>query len=295
MTDSAPAGDRGPDSDASADASRGRGEGAVSRRRRPRPLLLLGGVAAAIVGVAAVAVLRQPPADPDGLVILYGDSLSLEASGAFVDEIERTSDAEVLLRVVPATSVCDARPSMEQDVPAAPDVVVIQFVGNNSSPCTAGPDGVPLTGRGLADRTAADAQAAVEMWTAAGARVVLVGGPAAPGLPGGADAAVAEAYNRIVNEWAGRDLGRVRYADAAAAVSGPDHEYAARLPCRAGEGEDDGCTHGEVTVRSPDRIHFCPADARDERTIACPVPSPGAVRFGEEMARVARLALDPDY
>jgi hypothetical protein len=46
-------------------------------------------------------------------------------------------------------------------------------------------------------------------------------------------------------------------------------------------------------VRSPDRVHFCPTDARDQ--IACPVPAPGAVRFGEEMARVARLALDPDY
>jgi hypothetical protein len=294
MTETASADDGGPDHDAAADASPDRGE-AAPRRQRPRLRLLLGAVAAAIVGVAAVAALRQPPADPDGLVILYGDSLSLEASGAFQAALERTSDAEVLLRVVPATSVCDARPTMEQDVPAGPDVVVIQFVGNNSSPCTAGPDGAPLTGQGLADRTAADARAAVEMWTDAGARVVLVGGPAAPGLPGGADAAIAEAYNRIVNEWAGRDLGRVRYADAAAAVSGPGHEYAARLPCRDGEGERDGCTDGEVTVRSPDRIHFCPADARDDDTIACPVPSPGAVRFGDEMARVTRLALDPGY
>jgi hypothetical protein len=295
MTDSAPVDDARPGTDASSDAPLGPGDGAASRGWPRRPRLLLGVVATAIVSVAAVAVLRQPPADPDGLVILYGDSLSLEASGAFVDALGRTSDAEVLLRLAPATSVCDARPGMDEDVPAAPDVVVIQYVGNNSSPCTSGPDGAPLTGRALADRTEADVRGAVEMWAAAGARVVLVGGPAAPGLPGEADAAITEAYNRVVNEWAGRDLGRVRYADAAATVSGADHAYAARLPCRADEGEDEGCDDGEVTVRSPDRIHFCPTDARDERTVACPVASPGAVRFGEEMARVARLALDPGY
>ena len=295
MTDSASVDDGGPDTDAAGDAPPGPGDRAASRGRRPRPRLVLGIVAAAILSVVAVAVLRQPPADPDGLVILYGDSLSVEASGAFVDALERSSDADVLLRSVPGTSACDALPGMDEDVSAAPDVVVIQYVGNNGSPCMSGPDGVPLTGRALADRTEADVRAAVDMWAAAGARVVLVGGPATPGLPGGSDAAIAEAYNRIVNEWAGRDLGRVRYADAAATVSGADHAYAARLPCRADEGEDEGCDDGEVAVRSPDRIHFCPTDARDERTVACPVASPGAVRFGEEMARVARLALDPGY
>jgi hypothetical protein len=293
MTDSASVDDGGP-GDASGDAPPSPRDPGASRGRRRRAGLILG-VAAAFVCVAAVAVFRQSPADPDGLVILYGDSLSLEASSAFVDTLERTSDADVLLRLAPGTSACDARPGMDEDVPAAPDVVVIQYVGNNSSQCTSGPDGVPLTGRALADRTEADVRAAVDMWAAAGARVVLVGGPPAPGLPGEADAAIADAYNRIVNEWAGRDLGRVRYADAAATVSGPHHAYAARLPCRADEGEGEGCEDGEVTVRSPDRIHFCPTDARDDRTIACPVASPGAVRFGEEMARVARLALDPEY
>jgi hypothetical protein len=286
--------DDDPDRDASGDASPGPGDGAAPRRRRPRPRTVLGAVVA-IVCVAAVAVLRQPPDDPDGLVILYGDSLSIEAGGAFLDTLERTTDADVLLRLVPGTSVCDARPRMDEDVAAAPDVVVLQYVGNNGTPCTLGPGGERLTGGALADRTEADMRAAVDMWADAGARVVLVGGPEAPGLPGQASGLIADAYNRIVNEWAGRDLGRVRYADAAATVSGPEHAYAQRLPCRAAEAEDEGCESGEVIVRSSDRIHFCPSEDREPLTGACSVPAPGAVRFGEEMARVTALALDPAY
>jgi hypothetical protein len=293
MTDSASVDDGGPDTRAG-DIRQPTAGGSRASGRRRLPLVV-GAIAAAVVAVGAVAVLRRPPARPDGLVILYGDSLSIEAGGAFLDTLESTTDAEVLLRVAPATSICDARPSMDEDVAAAPEVVVVQYVGNNGSSCTLGPGGERLTGRALADRTEADVRAAVDMWADAGARVVLVGGPEAPGLPGEASGLIADAYNRIVNEWAGRDLGRVRYADAAATVSGPDHAYAQRLPCRAGEGEDEGCEGGEVTVRSSDRIHFCPSEERDADTGACSVPAPGALRFGEEMARVTALALDPAY
>jgi hypothetical protein len=292
MTDEAPV-DEGSETRAGDDPRPTAGGSRASRRRHVLPVV--GAVAAAVVAIGAVAALRRPPAEPDGLVILYGDSLSIEAGGPFLDTLESTTDAEVLLRLAPATSVCDARPRMDEDVAAGPDVVVLQYVGNNGSPCTLGPNGERLTGRALADRTEADMRAAVDMWADAGARIVLVGGPEAPGLPGQASGLIADAYNRIVNEWAGRDLGRVRYADAAAAVSGPDHAYAQRLPCRAGEGEDEGCESGEVTVRSSDRIHFCPSEERDALTGACSVPVPGAVRFGEEMARVTALALDPAY
>ena len=75
-------------------------------------------------------------------------------------------------------------------------------------------------------------------------------------------------------------------------MSGPGHAFAATLPCRGDEGEPEGCVDGEVVVRSPDRIHFCPVVPEG---LACPVPAPGADRFGREMARVARLALDPEY
>ena len=171
----------------------------------------------------------------------------------------------------------------QADLALEPDVVVIQYVGNNAAECVSGPDGEPLMGRALVERFEADVRAATELFATNGARVVLVGGPHAPGLPGKASLGIADAYNRIVNDWAGFDLGRVRYADAAATVT-DDHVYERRLPCRDDEGPDEGCVDGEVTVRHLDRIHFCPTDYNE---LVCPVPSPGAVRFGEEMARVA--------
>jgi hypothetical protein len=95
-----------------------------------------------------------------------------------------------------------------------------------------------------------------------------------------------------VTEWAGRDIGRVRYADAGATVT-EDGEFVDTLPCLAGEGADEGCEDGRITVRSPDRIHFCPTELT--RELACPVYSSGARRYGDEVARVAAQALDPTY
>jgi hypothetical protein len=278
-----------PDSGAEAHA----GDDGVSATpvptRRGRAVVVA--VVVALVTAGAVVAFRRPPQPPEGLVILYGDSLSLEAGAAFEAALKDSTDARVELRTVPEVSPCDALAGMREDLALQPSVVVIQYVGNDSSACTRGPGGETLTGTALVERTAADVRAATELFATAGIRVVLVGGPEAPGLPGDAVLDIADAYNDIVNEWAGRDLGRVRYADAAATVTGPDHAYRDRLPCRDDEGGDDGCDGGEVTVRSPDRIHFCPV-THDE--LVCPVPSPGARRFGEEMARVTRMALG-DY
>lgn len=249
-----------------------------------------------VVAVVVVVAVRRPPADPEGTVVLFGDSLSVEARDAFAAELAATTRASVTIEAVPGLSPCDASAAMRSaaSAPQPPDVVVIQFVGNNASSCSLGPGGERLTGEPLADRTEADVRAAVEMFAAAGSRVVLVGGPDAPGLPGDASLLIADAYDEIVNEWAGRDLGRVRYADAAGTVTGPDHRFVPRLPCGADEGPHQGCRDGEVTVRADDEIHFCPRNEFDD-ALRCTVPSPGAVRFGTEMARVARLALDPGY
>jgi hypothetical protein len=265
----------------------------VRPARRPRLWAWAAATAAVLIvaGVAAV-VLHRPAPRPGGLVILYGDSLATEASGDYVTELRRTTDAEVVTRVVPGEAPCDALDDMQADLARRPTVVVISYAGNNGTACIRGPAGEELTGDALTARYDADVRRATEMFATAGTRVVLVGGPEAPGLPGGASGAIADDYHRIVNEWAGRDLGRVRYADAAAVVSGPGGTFVARLPCRSGEDAAQGCAGGEVTVRNPDGIHFCPGTYQG---LTCDVVSPGARRYGEEMARVTRIALDPDY
>ena len=261
--------------------------------RRPRPWAWVAVAAAAlVVAGAAAVVLHRPAPRPEGLVVLYGDSLATEASGDFVLALQRTTDAEVVTRVEPGQAPCDALDDMQADLARRPSVVVLSYAGNNGTACIRGPAGEELTGDALTARYDADVRRATEMFATAGTRVVLVGGPEAPGLPGGASGAIADGYRRIVNEWAGRDLGRVRYADAGAIVSGPGGAFAARLPCRSDEGAAQGCAGGEVAVRNPDGIHFCPGDYGG---LTCDVASPGARRFGEEMARVTRLALDPDY
>ena len=78
-------------------------------------------------------------------------------------------------------------------------------------------------------------------WSAAPTR------PACPATPAWG---VAEAYNEIVNEWAGRDLGRVRYADAAATVTGPDRTFAERSPAATTRARPRAAADGEVVVRA---------------------------------------------
>ena len=260
-------------------------------------------VAALVVAAVAVLVLRRPPGPPGAgdRVVLYGDSLSVEAAPAFTAALERDTEAEVRVRSVPGVAPCDLLGDMQADLadPALrPDVAVIQFAGNNATECIAPTPGEPapeeerLTGADLAGRYATDVRAAVEAFAAAGTRVVIAGPPPAPGLPGGATDLIEDEYLRIVTEWAGRDIGRVRYADAGATVS-EDGEFVDTLPCADGEGAEQGCEDGRIPVRTPDRIHFCPTELTDD--LVCPVYSSGAERYADEVARVTTQALDPAY
>jgi hypothetical protein len=255
-------------------------------------------VVAALVLVVAIVALRRPPGPPGAgkRVVLYGDSLSVEAGGAFVRTMAEDTEAEVEARAIPGIAPCDAYEAMASELadPATrPDVVVLQFTGNNATDCVAaGPD-EGLTGPALAQRYAADMRAAVELFATHGVRVVLVGTVAAPGLPGGAEGLIDDEYLRIVTEWAGRDIGRVRYAPAGSQVTGEGGAFVATLPCGPGEGAAQGCVGGTIPVRSPDRIHFCPVEPEEDMT--CPAYSSGAERFGTEIARVTTQALSPSY
>lgn len=263
------------------------------------PTTTRGRVAALLVGllvaVVAAAAFRQPPGPPGSgdRVVLYGDSLAVEAGPVFVEAVAAGSDAEVEVRAIPGIAICDVLDRMRADAGGAspPAVAVLLFAGNNATPCVQGPDG-PLREGELAARYDADARTAVELFAAHDVRVVIAGPPPAPGLPGQATELVDDGYERLVTEWAGIDIGQVRYAPAGATVVGDDGAYADRLPCRDGEGAAEGCEGGHITVRSADRIHFCPVELDG---LACPVYSSGARRVGDEMARVATQALDPSY
>ena len=267
-----------------------------------RARLAVGAALVVVVAVAAVA-LRRPPGPPGAgeRVVLYGDSLSVEAAPAFTAAVDEATEAEVRVRSVPGIAPCDLLDEIRADLadPARrPDVAVLQFAGNNATDCIAPTPGEPapederLTGAELAGRYATDVRGAVEAFAAAGTRVVIAGPPPTPGLPGEAGDLIEDEYLRIVTEWAGRDIGRVRYADAGATVT-EDGEYVDTLPCADGEGAEQGCEDGRIVVRTPDRIHFCPTELTDD--LVCPVYSSGAERYADEVARVTTQALDPTY
>jgi hypothetical protein len=259
---------------------------------------LVVGVVVVVAGAVAVAAANRPDRDDVGAgerVVLYGDSLSVEAGPAFTAAMGAHTRASVEVKAIPGIAACDALDTMRADAEGGspPAVAVLEFAGNNSTPCVTDSAGTPLRGEALAERYAADVEAAVELFADHGVRVVIAGPPPAPGLAGGATEMIDDAEVALVTRWAGIDIGHVRYSPAGETVAGPHRAYAPRLPCLAGEGRAEGCEGGEITVRSPDRIHFCPSGLNER--LACPEYSSGARRYGEEMARAAAQALDPDY
>ncbi|HEY8524819.1 MAG TPA: hypothetical protein VIL48_07655 [Acidimicrobiales bacterium] len=263
-----------------------------------RGWLVTAAVAALLATGVGVAAANRP--DPHDIgagerVVLYGDSLAVEAGEAFVAAVTRSTAADAEVQATPGIAPCDARAALEADAtsPSPPAVAVLSFAGNNSTPCVADAAGNPLEGEALAERYVADVRAAVELLAAHDVRVVIAGPPPAPGLPGQATELIDQAYRDLVTEWAGIEIGRVRYSPAGRTVAGPDRAYAPSLPCLEDEDAADGCTDGRIVVRSPDRIHFCPSGLSDE--LVCPEYSSGARRYGEEMARTAAQALDPNY
>jgi hypothetical protein len=258
------------------------------------------GVVVVLAGAVAVAGANRQDRDDVGAgerVVLYGDSLAVEAGPAFVEAMAEHSRAEVEVKAVPGIAPCDALDTMRADAERTdgrrPSVVVLEFAGNNATPCVSGRDGSPSRGAALAERYEADIEAAVELLAAHDVRVVIAGPPPTPGLPGGATELIDEAVLSLVTRWAGIDIGQVRYSPAGDMVTGPGGAYESQLPCLDGEGRAEGCEGGRITVRSPDRIHFCPAGLTGE--LRCPGYSSGARRFGQEMARSAAQALDPGY
>jgi len=268
--------------------------------RRAR-VAVVGAAVVVVAGAAAgLAAANRPDRDEVGAgerVVLYGDSLAVEAGPAFAETMGDHSRAAVDVKAVPGIAPCDVLDTMRADASGSagprPSVVVLEFAGNNATPCVTDGDGSPLRGAALAERYAADIEAAVETFAAAGVRVVIAGPPPAPGLPGRATELIDDAELSLVTRWAGIDIGQVRYSPAGDTVGGADRAYESRLPCLDDEGEAEGCDAGRITVRSPDRIHFCPSGLTSRLT--CAGYSSGARRYGQEMARAAAQALDPDY
>ncbi|HEX4775421.1 MAG TPA: hypothetical protein VFW74_01495, partial [Acidimicrobiia bacterium] len=121
--------------------------------------VLVVGALAAPKAIHADVVRAAPPRDvpvvpahPGPIrVAVYTDSLGFEARGVVIVKLA-AAGLDVRYSGRPGTAPCDwtTPDHMGADAAWAPDVVVLEFSGNNATPCTVGPAG-PLTGTALVD------------------------------------------------------------------------------------------------------------------------------------------------
>jgi hypothetical protein len=237
----------------------------------------------AAIAVTAIAVALAGCIDPKAtparpLVILYGDSLSWESRGGF--QLTLGPDVDVVHRNFPGVAICDYLDEMATDVVTLqPRAVVLEFAGNVMTPCVRPFIGSTNT---LVGKYAGDAAFATSIFTGRGVPVYLIGGPLLPGWNPDPTPQLHAAYTAVATLYGPL----ASFTDAGRAVLDAQGRYTDTLPCLPGEGPAQGCSGGRITVRSPDRVHFCPT-AGDP----CPVWSSGAWRFGAAMAAPVRRDL----
>lgn len=233
-------------------------------------------VVAIVLAVGTLAVNHSPRRH--ARVGLWGDSLAWEAGGAFARTVLDDHHNEVLVRTWGGTAPCDWMTDLREQVDRwQPTVAALAFSGNQGTAC--------MRGRDMVDAYRKDVTDAVQLLTAHGAEVVLVDAPPRRDQP--VDAAGLTALDRVWRDIAATHP-HTRVAPAGRAVTTATGDFTPSLPC--GPGETCGPS-GLVTVRSPDGVHFCPQIVPP--MTACPVPSPGATRYGTAIADAA-LAVSAD-
>ena len=215
-----------------------------------------------------------PPSVPPR-VALYADSLGMEAGQDF-SSLAQAAGGSAFVRAFPGTALCDWLPNMPQDDAAFhPTAVVIEFSGDDYTPCMAGD---PIGSPQYYAKYRSDLQAAIDLLRADGAEVFLVGLPYDESASLNVNLA---SLNQLYASVAAANTG-VDYVDAGQAVMAYG-AFAWTLPCLSGE----PCTgpSGTNVVRAPDGVHFCPsANVTVVNYFAeCSVYSSGAFRFAAAM------------
>lgn len=215
------------------------------------------------------------PANPPQ-VIIYGDSLAVEAFATFKAVVEQNGIAQVVDRTQGSTAICDFLDDMEVDKETVlPSAVVLQFVGNTRPACMGG-----ATGDDAVARYFTDAQQAIEIWKARGVKVFLVGPPAKV-VNGGTPESnnpYRDMYffSAVANNMGFLDAGHAAVWNPATGL------YQFHMPCLPDEGPAEGCVDGLIQVRDHDGLHFCVRVPME--TLPCNRYVPGARRYGFEMA-----------
>ncbi len=198
---------------------------------------------------ASAAPIVTTPIDKP-TVIVYGDSLSVEAQGYFRWYLGIRFTP--VIEVVSGTSPCDHFVNMRERAARGerPAMVVLVFAGNGKaeSPCISQQ---PRSSQPTGEVYRSDLAAATRLWTRLGVPVTLVAGP--PVVPGpGRDELVARVDDvRAAIVAMGTSTGALVIDSASPFTT--NGTATMTMPCQSWE----GCK-GQIIVRSPDGLHFCP-------------------------------------
>ncbi len=234
------------------------------------------GIGLVAVSLLTVAACSRPTAPPAPAIGFYGDSLgaqaqpyaasSLAASGTRVDFQPHT---------FPGLALCDFSSRILDDIVARRvALLVLEFAGNNLSPCMRDGAGAPLAhgSVGFANRYREGMRQIFRAAAANGTEVVWATTPPRSG------STVPEDLTTIAREEAAGLTG-ITVAPTGAALTEDGVTFTPTLPCYPDE-IGRGCgSDGRIAVRNDDGLHF--ADAY----------SAGARRFGEAIAAAALTAL----
>jgi hypothetical protein len=227
-------------------------------------------------------------------VLVYGDSLVVEAAPTIRHEFASRSGWAVEVHAWPAISLCTHLSTFAEAIERThPTVVVIETYGSARGRCMANRDGTPpeLGSEAYYRRTADSIERAFRMAVDAGARVVFVVSP-----PSATDrlAAIQDRITAIARDKASHLEGVTISTRARDALGG--RTWRATMPCLPDETAVTGCTNGTIAVRAPDKLHFCPVgypDARSWFHPGCSVHSSGAIRFGRAIVSAALASAGP--
>ena len=226
-------------------------------------------------GCATTAAGSAPHRRPT--VVLFGDSLSVQAGPYFDRMVESETHARVTDHVYGGTALCDWLPTMRKVASTHPDVAVLEFIGNTFTPCM---EGCPYGSQSAVERYCSDMDLALGYFLPAKIHVFLVGTPITYEEWVSKDKDW-DNLNKAFSELAAEHPKLVTFVNAGAAVEGPRRSFTWTLPCL----KHEPCTGPVVNgvrsnvVRAPDGIHFCPWSEQ-----GCSTYSSGAFRFGSAMA-----------
>lgn len=228
--------------------------------------------------------------NPTHVVQVYGDSLAWEARSFITQTVNAQSGWKAVTNTRAGTAPCDWLAKLAADVASKrptvrPTQIVLEFVGNSYTPCMTDPSTGAYFVSGSQqwlDKYRTDVRQMFGLAEANSIPVLIIKHPVLNGYL--IDVNDAAALDAVLVEEAHNFRG-VSYTDGPRLAVSAQGSFTYKLPCLSTEGASRGCSGGQISVREPLGVHFCPSGFTAGSP--CPVYSSGARRFGAAIGAAA--------